>query len=49
MEVQVYDSTRQSASNTENCCELSEIDVGLARLLSPHDPPPPDSRGGFNM
>ena len=26
-----------------------EIDVALAWQMSPHDPPLPDSRGGFNM
>ena len=49
MEFQVCDCTWQFAGNTENCRELTEIDVGLAWQLSPHDPPPPDSRGGFNM
>ena len=39
MEVQVYNYTRQSAGNIKNCRELSEIDVGLAWQLSPHDPP----------
>ena len=42
-----YDCTRQFAGNIENYCELSEIDVGLAWQLYPHDPPPPNSRGSF--
>ena len=37
------------AGNTEICCELLENDVGLAWQLSPHDPSPPNSRGGFNI
>ena len=44
MEVQVYDF-----GNTKNCCELSEIDVGLVMQWPPHDPPAPNSRGGFKM